>query len=304
MSEYRRMEAVRQAMKVLNRTDRLVVFDTETTGLKPDSRIVQFSAVEYKIEKKDGNLQLQKERTVNLYIKQPDYVIFDKRAMEVNKITPDFLNDKPYAEEVIQTIDELMDGNVAWTGYNIEKFDVPKLAFLYDCLDVAYPVNLQKENTDRNVFDVYLMAKELIPAEEIENRNLENVCSYYGLGSDAKFHDAIEDTEATAGVLQKMLMDIKNTEPSHAKIHGAVEILRMSPFSKSKNLRRVYIEYKFRGKYGKLYFDAVDNKYVQDGNDIDEMDMEKFNVAAEQKSHELFGKGLTQAANIKKKSAA
>ena len=84
---------------------RLIMLDTETTGLKPEAghRVIEIGAVVLE------NRQLTDE-TYHQYL-NPEFAV-EQGALEVHGITNEFLQDKPKFHEVMEDFMTFVDGAV------------------------------------------------------------------------------------------------------------------------------------------------------------------------------------------------
>lgn len=185
---------------------RLVVFDTETTGMNDDGpvylghRVIEIGCVEVIDRKLTG-------RTFHVYIK-PDRLV-DPEAIEVHGITDEFLADKPEFSEIAADFMEFIRGselvahNAGFdTSFLNHEFSmlpgsnptVEDLAIVTDSLMVAR----RGEYKGRDVQQV--LGKPL-PSR----KNLDSLCDYYGVDSSARsYHGALLDAELLAEVFLKM----------------------------------------------------------------------------------------------------
>jgi DNA polymerase III epsilon subunit-like protein len=97
-----------------------VVWDTETTGLEDDSKIITIGAVD-----QDGNVLL------DLRLNPGEPIPYD--ATEIHGVTDDMVTDAPTFEQCYKEIQTALAGRI-WVIYN-RSYDVPRLN--YEC-DRAY----------------------------------------------------------------------------------------------------------------------------------------------------------------------
>ena len=163
-----------------NKLKEFVVFDTETTGLDPESDgIVQLSAVKYK--------NLKASEKWNTYLNPGCTISYS--ASLVNGITDEMVQDKPKINQVAKDFLDFV-GDAPIVGYNI-KFD---LSFMW-CAGIDLI-------TGRDIYDVMLSAYALFPKGTLPNRKLTTVAEALGISFDA--HDSLEDSIATGEVLVKI----------------------------------------------------------------------------------------------------
>lgn len=172
-------------MNMRSTNPRIVVLDTETTGLSPEQghRIIEIGCVELVNRRLTGN-------RFHVYI-NPDRVI-DTGAIEVHGITNEFLDDKPrfagIAEDFLAFVQdaELVIHNAP--------FDVGFINHEFALL--ADPLAPITEYCD--VFDTLAFARQKHPGQR---NSLDALCKRYGVdNSQRELHGALLDAEILADV--------------------------------------------------------------------------------------------------------
>lgn len=176
-------------------THRIVVLDTETTGMNREGgphyeghRIIEIGAVEIINRKLTG-------RHYHVYIK-PDREI-QPDAVEVHGITDEFLRDKPEYHEIHQEFVDFIRG-AELIAHNAP-FDV-------GFMDHEFAgVNASHETTAQlcKVTDTLAMAKKMpnMPAR----KNLDSLAKHYTIDTSARvLHGALLDAEILADVYLAM----------------------------------------------------------------------------------------------------
>jgi len=163
---------------------RLIVLDTETTGLSPDNgdRILELGCVELMHRKLTG-------RNFHCYI-NPERESHEE-ALNVHGITSEFLQDKP---KFAQIVDEFL---AYVKGADIIIHNAPfDLGFLNKELELAgYPPF--KAHVGK-VMDTLVMAKEIYPGKR---NSLDALCERLGVSNAARtLHGALLDAELLADV--------------------------------------------------------------------------------------------------------
>lgn len=161
-----------------------VVFDFETTGLKPDyHEIIEIGAIRYLNGKKCG----QYNTLINPARDLPHTIT------KITGINQEMLIGQPAISEVWQDFLRFIDGAVL-IAHNAE-FDA---AFLRaTCNRLNYVV-------DYPILCTLKMARALL---NIKKRSLDALADFYSLDFSAR-HRSIGDAEVTATVLQKMLASL------------------------------------------------------------------------------------------------
>jgi len=170
------------------RPPRIVVFDLETTGLTPASRVIEFGAVTV-----DGATLAAVAPGIRLLVRA-DGLGPDVTAM--TGISPSDLADKPDFAHRADEIFSALDG-ATWAGYNIARFDVPMLQREFARIGRPMP-------RCAGVIDVYAAASAWKLQDATGNLKLDTLSGWYGLGAER--HDALDDARRTLDVLLRMLV--------------------------------------------------------------------------------------------------
>ncbi len=158
------------------------IFDTETTGLEPESgdRIVEIAGVRVKGKEKIAEFQalVNPHRPVS------------SAAFEVNKITPDMLKDAPEPSEVLPKFLDFIQGTCI-CSYNAA-FDVEFLKNELKLIGRDFPKN--------EVVDILKMSRRIMPM--LERHSLWFVSQRLGIKA-SQMHRALSDVELTLEVFNK-----------------------------------------------------------------------------------------------------
>ncbi len=173
-------------MKASN--DRIVVLDTETTGMNREGgphyeghRIIEIGAVEIINRKLTG-------KHFHVYVK-PDRLV-DPEAIAVHGITDAFLQDKPLYAEIHDDFVAFIKG-AELVAHNAS-FDVGFMDHEFRLLDP----NAIKTAQMCKITDTLAMAKRLFPGKR---NNLDILCERYGIdNSHRTLHGALLDAEILA----------------------------------------------------------------------------------------------------------
>ncbi len=186
----RKTAAAQQELDVLKSIspEKIVVVDTETTGLKRGYDEIVSVAIT------DGN-----GNELFYSLVKPERRRSWKAASEINNIWPADVKGKPHLKDLKETIEPLFENAHLLVGYNLS-FDLP---FLKDAGIKVY---------DSNTFDVM---KEFAPVNGEWNEyfkdykwaKLSECASRYKYKFHA--HDALEDAKATAYCFQSLIRDPK-----------------------------------------------------------------------------------------------
>ena len=190
-------------------TNRIVVLDTETTGLNPQEghRIIEIGCVEMVKRRLTG-------KRFHVYI-NPDRII-DEGAIAVHGITNQFLDDKPHFEQIVDDF----------------------IAFIKDAelvihnapFDVGFINNeLSRLNNKSGtvgdlceVFDTLAYARKKHPGQR---NSLDALCKRYGIdNSHRDLHGALLDAEILADVFLLMTGGQSSLLDEGQSVIGAVSV--------------------------------------------------------------------------------
>ncbi len=171
-------------MSKQNSGNRLVVLDTETTGLdtRDGHRIIEVGCVEMIDRRLTGN-------NLHLYL-QPDRAI-DAGAQAVHGISNEFLNDKPRFAQIAQELRDYLVG--AELIIHNASFDVGFLEHEFALCDM--PLDL---NQVCKVTDTLALARKQFPGQK---NNLDALCKRLAVNNAHRtLHGALLDSEILADV--------------------------------------------------------------------------------------------------------
>ena len=172
--------------------DRLVLFDTETTGLQfSRDEIIEFAAVV--VEKVDGVPQVVREYDELISLSPGMFV--PPKIEELTGITTQDIRERGLPKtRVARDISEMIRGNTLLLAYNAH-FD---LSFLfYFLLRDGDPMILK----GKDKLDLYTVYKDRRPFPH----KLFNAIEAYGLtGQVVNSHRAVDDVIATVAVMEEM----------------------------------------------------------------------------------------------------
>jgi len=170
-------------------TNRMVVLDTETTGLNPQEghRIIEIGCVELIKRRLTG-------KRFHVYI-NPDRII-DEGAIAVHGITNQFLDDKPHFEQIVEDFIAFIRG--AELVIHNAPFDVGFINHEFSRLK-----NKSGTVTDYSeVFDTLAYARKKHPGQR---NSLDALCKRYGIDNCHRdLHGALLDAEILADVFLLM----------------------------------------------------------------------------------------------------
>lgn len=157
-----------------------VVVDIETTGLEPDARVIQLSAIRYENDKPIANY--------NKYV-NPGNLPLPAKITAITGITNEQLKNAPTFSSIIESFMTFV-GTLPWVGHNINRFDIPRL------IRNGLPLH------ELSTIDTLKLARKKL---SLEHYGLENLKHYYNIHNGS--HNALEDCKTNATVYQHLRDD-------------------------------------------------------------------------------------------------
>ncbi len=276
MFRYRNMsDDVERVNDLFANNNRVVVFDTETTGLEKDANIIQFSAVLCELDRETE--ELKEVEALDVYI-NPETEL-DPKITKITGITDEMLKDALTEKEVSGLIMDFMAKGDIWAGYNVG-FDIEKLKGMCSRTDEGY--------YEKPVVDVLTMARNMIPSDMVKNHKLATVTTYLLPDYKATYHNSLEDTRATAVVCENLLkmyrrVTIQPTGSEKLEVEGASYWQNPKQFTQQRivvwnNHKNTGIYWDVNGKYWSCKSDIKSKKLFQsvDLNDVERQVLQKY----------------------------
>lgn len=184
--------------------EHIIVFDTETTGLKEEDVIIQISAIKLEVEKER---MLSEVERLDMYI-NPQRKL-DKIIVQLTGITDEKLSESPTEEEAWPKIQKFFENVQYLCGHNAATFDMRMLRGLYSRQGI----------TDDNwtCIDTMKMAQELYHKNTVGNFKLGNLASYFGVDFGLTFHNSMDDVIATVRLLRYFIEEYTEKEKEDPK---------------------------------------------------------------------------------------
>ncbi|MGL4735513.1 MAG: DNA polymerase III subunit epsilon [Enterovibrio sp.] len=181
-----------KAMEKAN-SERIVVFDTETTGMNfsgaphEGHRVIEIGAVEIinrKLTDKQFHVYLKPDRSV------------DPQAFKVHGLSDEFLADKPTYAQIHQQFFDFING--AHLVAHNAPFDIGFINQEFTLFDPTFA----KLEQFCQITDTLVLAKKLFPGKR---NNLDLLCERYGIdNSHRTLHGALLDAQILADVYLMM----------------------------------------------------------------------------------------------------
>ena len=181
--------------RFFDKYQRLVLFDTETTGLNfSRDEIIQFSAVV--LERQEGTVSTVRQYD-NLVTLSPGGFVPPKIQQLTGITEMDILERGIAKEQLCRDIADMIGGNTLLLAYNAH-FD---LSFLYYLLLRHGDPTILKDKDKLDLLTVYRDRRSF-------PHRLANAISAYGLsGKVVNSHSAIDDVIATVAVMEEMIKE-------------------------------------------------------------------------------------------------
>lgn len=225
------------------------VFDLETTGLKEDSKIIQFSAIRYLVDPIFG---LKKIDDLDVYINPGEPL--SKKIIELTGITDRILavakTEECWAEKIFTYLDSC---NVI-CGYNVD-FDIKMLQGMAKRTEHSFHT--------KAILDVCEMARDWIPKSEVENHNLQTIVEYVFSSTETyfQFHSSFDDAKATAMLLYEFADQYRRYEDEQRhKDYAHLERASLFINPRKKSEQRIKLKLNV-GNFGDIFWDIVKQEW-------------------------------------------
>lgn len=246
MAEYfrNRYPHVCEVKELVEQNSSIILFDTETTGLEENAKIIQFSAVLYHI---NSDLSLTETDSLNMYI-NPDQPVSDE-ITELTGITNAQLLLADKEDVAAPKILDFMSRAGLWGAYNAD-FDKLKLMHMARRTNIPY--------IEYPCIDVLIMARNVIQRDDIKNYKLGTITEYLCPGYQAEFHNSLEDVRATGQCFSSLLQAYQKIEKpvlGSEKLHVSAAKFWINPRQQNMRRLKVYQE----GKDTGIFWEASKN---------------------------------------------
>lgn len=231
---------------ILSKTTSLIVFDTETTGLGRDAKIIQFSAIKYHVNE-HGMTPIDK---MDLYINPQEPL--SEKIIELTGITDYVLEKARDESKEAPYVFQFLEKSDSWAAYNCG-FDLRMLKQMSERTGISYQ--------ERPCIDILEMARDIVSKEEIENHKLATVLQHFFPERSFRFHSALDDVKASALVMTKLISMYNDySYDSSEKIQSRLNWA--SYWVNPKNSKQVRIRLCIEaGEYGDIFWDCVTNTW-------------------------------------------
>jgi len=245
-----------KAMSIFKEGTEIIVFDTETSGLKAsEDRIIELAAKKYVVE----NDELKNIDEFHQYI-QPPFLISEK-ITELTGITNEKLSSCPMEEDVFPHIQRFFENSVV-SAHNAS-FDVRFMNALYERNGATFAPSC--------TIDTLEMARDLVLHTETENYKLGTLAKVYGLDEGIQFHNALDDVTVTALLFQIFMKEYKEEAVNHYSCGNIKPALSSIGFWEGfQGFSRIYVH----TDCGSLYYEIRRKTWGSKEIDINMIDMD------------------------------
>ena len=216
-------------MDSLKFTHRLIVLDTETTGLsyQDGHRIIEIGAIELLNRRFTG-------KRFHAYINPERFI--DEGALAVHGISNEFLADKALFKEISGDFIDFIEG--AELIIHNAPFDVGFINYEFSLLE-----NFNKTIADYcTVFDTLKFAKQ---KHQGQRNSLDALCKRYGVdNSQRELHGALLDAEILADVLKLKIEEVGVEVVKKDNLQSA----RLAGFGNTDLAVELFVDERYYGK--------------------------------------------------------
>lgn len=241
--EWRNVQKAREDFfSIFNGAKSIIVFDTETTGLGSNAKIIEFAAVRYEICPNG----LKETHKIDLFL-NPEEALSEK-IIELTGITDKIL-EKANSEIVeASNIYTFLDSADIWAAYNCS-FDIRMLCQMSKRTGIDF--------CKKPCLDVLQMARDFVKKEDVENHKLQTICKAIYPEKVFRFHQAIDDVRATALIMAKFIGNYfsygqdEENKKRQCRLNWAYYCI--NPSQKSQIRIKLNLS---EGQYGDIYWDV------------------------------------------------
>lgn len=225
----------------------ITVFDVETTGLDDNAKIIQFSAVKYKIK---GDYTLEELDECDVYI-NPEMHIPEK-ITKITNITDMMVGYAKTEKEMAPRILSYLEDSDMYIGYNIH-FDIRM------CKNLAIRTKNYFENLP--YIDVLELTRDWYMSDVVDSHKLSVIATEIYGDNTFQFHSAIEDVRATAMIFEDLCrkyLGFVNDSDDKRYTHLEKAFLFVNPRKKSESRIKLILN---EGEAGDVYYDTIKKEW-------------------------------------------
>lgn len=228
---------------LLSKAHSIIVFDTETTGLGSNAKIIEFAGIRYEVREQELVATGSLHRMINP--QEP----LEEKIVEITGITDEVLSHANPEEIEAPEIFSFLESADTWAAYNCG-FDLRMLHQMADRTRRAF--------LESPCLDILEMARDHISKEELKSHRLGAVTEYLFPDECFQYHSALDDTKAAAKCMARFLSMYAGVTEHEKKRQVR---LNWASFCVNPNQRsQVRIKLNLvEGDYGDIFWDVKDN---------------------------------------------
>ena len=205
----------------------LTVFDTETTGIEDNDRIIQLGAIKY-----DETKKTQTKSDIYKKFFDPGKTEISEGASEAHGLTKEILLNEHNARPIGESLKEFNGSftkNRLLVAYNA-KFDIDKINHEIDLYNRSYKSKGIIDKKERCVaLDPYLSLQRIHPYVGARKKLGLQYRFLFCKGIEGHAHDALDDVKATADILKYTALYL-NKHFTPTKKHPALTVADVLKF--------------------------------------------------------------------------
>ena len=166
-------------LNLLSEAESIIVLDTETTGLAKNAKIIQFSAIRYKI---NADFSLEQIDFFDTYI-NPDEKLKAK-ITEITGISQDMIEKCPKEDIIAKDIVAYLSKASIYAAHNAP-FDIDKINAMFERIGIEFCLPAPK------VIDTLPCARDCFP--DLDSYKLQDIVENIDTENQFRYHNSLED---------------------------------------------------------------------------------------------------------------
>lgn len=249
-------------LNLLSEAESIIVLDTETTGVAKNVKIIQFSAIRYKI---NADFSLEQIDFFDTYI-NPDEKLKAK-ITEITGISQDMIEKCPKEDIIAKDIVAYLSKASIYAAHNAP-FDIDKINAMFERIGIEFCLPAPK------VIDTLPCARDCFP--DLDSYKLQDIVENIDTENQFRYHNSLEDIKATALVLEQ---EVK-------KYQQLLENIYAQPFKRTAHLNWASCNINTRAKSQQRIKLNIDEDLY--GNIFWDIPKKRWDCKRDKKSTQLF----------------
>lgn len=230
----------KEFMEKFDGANSIIVFDTETTGLGKNAKIIEFAAIRYEITKTG----FRETHKIDLFLNPEESL--SAKIVELTGITDNILKEANAERIEAPQIFSFMGNADIWAAYNCD-FDLRMMDQMSERLQMPY--------MKRPCVDVLKMARDFV--EDVENYKLQTVFQAMFPDKPFCFHQAIDDARVTTLLMSKFIGMYLNYEDKNVSKYSCyLNYAYYSINPRQKSQIRIKLDLS-EGETGDIFWDVT-----------------------------------------------